>query len=57
MNLFFIIDEYSDAANGKGSGIISAIVMDAIRNPHTPRPNGEWIGGEAARQLGNLFLQ
>jgi len=31
--------------------------MDAIRNPHTPRPNGEWIGGEAARQLGNLFLQ
>ncbi len=51
MNLFFIIDEHSDAADDKGAKIMSDIVMNAIRNPYTPRPKGEWIGGEAARQL------
>jgi hypothetical protein len=26
------------------------IMKDAIRNPHKPRPQGEWIGGEVVRQ-------
>lgn len=51
MNLFFLIDEHSDVANDKGVRIMSNIVMDAIHNPYIPRPKGEWIGGEAARQL------
>jgi Delta6-protoilludene synthase len=50
MNLFFVIDEYSDVADGNGARVYADIVMDAIRNPHKPRPAGEWVGGEVARQ-------
>lgn len=50
MNLFFVIDEHSDVADGQGAREIADIVMDAIRNPLKPRPKGEWIGGEVARQ-------
>jgi hypothetical protein len=50
MNLFFVIDEYSDVADGYGAREQANIVMDALRNPHKPRPKGEWIGGEVARQ-------
>jgi len=50
MNLFFVIDEYSDIADGKGARVQADIIMDALRNPYKPRPSGEWIGGEVARQ-------
>ena len=51
MNLFFVIDEHTDVADGKTARIEADIVMDALRNPCPPRPAGEWIGGEVARQL------
>jgi Delta6-protoilludene synthase len=50
MNLFFVIDEHTDVADAKTARNQADIVMDALRNPHTPRPTGEWVGGEMARQ-------
>lgn len=50
MNLFFVIDEWSDVANAKETRKYADIVMDALRNPHKPRPAGEWVGGEVTRQ-------
>ncbi|KAK7020181.1 hypothetical protein VNI00_017829 [Paramarasmius palmivorus] len=51
MNLAFIIDEYSDVVDGNGALVYANIVMDAIRSPQKPRPAGEWVGGEIARQF------
>ncbi|THH19394.1 hypothetical protein EW146_g1751 [Bondarzewia mesenterica] len=50
MNLFFVIDEYSDVAGEAEVREQKNIIMDALCNPHKPRPRGEWIGGEVARQ-------
>lgn len=50
MNLFFVIDEHTDVASTQTVQRQADIVMDALRNPHTPRPENEWIGGEVARQ-------
>ncbi|KAK7041639.1 hypothetical protein VNI00_009244 [Paramarasmius palmivorus] len=51
MNFVFIIDEYSDVVDVNGARFYADIVMDAIRSPHKPRPAGEWVGGEIARQF------
>ncbi|KAI0298098.1 terpenoid synthase [Multifurca ochricompacta] len=51
MNLYFLFDEYSDLANEDEAQLMANIIMDALRNPHTPRPKGEWIGGEVTRQF------
>jgi hypothetical protein len=29
---------------------MARIIMDAMHNPCQPRPEGEWVGGEIARQ-------
>lgn len=50
MNLFFIIDEHSDVEEVRVVREMADIVMDALRYPHKPRPDGEWVGGEATRQ-------
>lgn len=50
MNLFFVIDEYTDVANESEAREMARIIMDAIHNPWRPRPGGEWVGGEIARQ-------
>jgi hypothetical protein len=50
MNLFFVIDEHTDVADIETARSQADIIMDAIRNPHTPRPEGEWIGGKLAQQ-------
>ncbi|KAK7053206.1 hypothetical protein VNI00_003825 [Paramarasmius palmivorus] len=51
MNLFFVVDEYTDVASAEEARRLVDIVMDALRNPDIPRPPGEWIGGEIARAL------
>lgn len=51
MNLFFVIDEHTDVADIETARAQADTVMDALRNPHKPRPQGEWIGGEVARQF------
>jgi Delta6-protoilludene synthase len=50
MNLFFVFDEYSDIEDEHTVRELSDIVMDALRNPDKPRPRGESIVGEIARQ-------
>lgn len=56
MNLFFIIDEHSDVEGEHFVRQMTNIIMDALRNPHKPRPTGEWVGGEATRQSVPLFV-
>ncbi|KAF8873986.1 isoprenoid synthase domain-containing protein [Infundibulicybe gibba] len=51
MNLFLLIDEYSDITDPSGVRQQADIIMDALHHPHTARPAGEWVGGEAARQF------
>ncbi|KAF9034651.1 terpenoid synthase [Hymenopellis radicata] len=51
MNLFFIIDEHSDVADNETARRQMDCVMDALRNSHKPRPDGEWIGGEVTRSF------
>jgi hypothetical protein len=50
MHFVFVFDEYSDKSAPSEVRKQKDAVMDAFRNPHTPRPKGEWIGGEVARQ-------
>jgi hypothetical protein len=50
MNLIFLYDAYSDVANEDVARVMADISMDALRNPHKPRPKDEWIGGEITRQ-------
>lgn len=49
MNLFFVIDEWSDVSDARETRYQADAIMDALRNPYKPRPKGEWIGGEVAR--------
>jgi hypothetical protein len=50
MALFFMYDEFTDKVDGDGARIYAKMVMDAIRNPHKDRPQGEPKLGEIARQ-------
>ena len=50
MALFFIYDEFTDKVDGDGARLYAEMVMDAIRNPHKERPQGEAKLGEIARQ-------
>jgi Delta6-protoilludene synthase len=54
MNVFFVIDEYTDLANGIETRYLADIVMDALWNPHKERPSGEWIGGQIVQESVNL---
>ncbi|KAI0062662.1 terpenoid synthase [Artomyces pyxidatus] len=57
MNMFFVFDEYSDVSPVEEVQIQADIIMDALRNPHTPRPDGEWVGGEVTRQFWELAIK
>jgi hypothetical protein len=50
MNLFYVIDEYTDVENEAVTKEMAGIVLDALHNPHKIRPEGECILGEIARQ-------
>ncbi|KAG2099849.1 terpenoid synthase [Suillus discolor] len=51
MNLFFILEEYTDMENEAVTRERVDIVLDALHNPHKIRPEGECIIGEIARQF------
>ncbi|KAG1796028.1 terpenoid synthase [Suillus plorans] len=51
MNLSFFIDECSDISEEDKFRQQKDAIMDALRHPHKPRPKGEWVGGEIARQF------
>ena len=50
MNLFYVYDEYTDIADGKGASEIRNIIMDALRDPQKPCPEGELLIGEMIRE-------
>jgi hypothetical protein len=50
MNVFFLLEEYTDNENGAVTKDMVDLVIDAIHNPHKIRPEGESILGEIARQ-------
>ena len=50
MNVVFVYDEYSDTSYEDEVQVMADVMMDALHNPHTPRPEGEWVGGEVTRQ-------
>ena len=50
MHLFFVIDEYTDVEIERAVQGMVNIVIDAMNNPQKPRPEGENILGEIARQ-------
>ncbi|KAF8987109.1 terpenoid synthase [Cyathus striatus] len=51
MNLVFLLDEWSEESNAAEAQHLGDTIMDALRNPHNIRPQGEWAGGELARQF------
>jgi len=57
MNMFFVYDEYSDVSHEDDVQVMADIIMDALRNPHKPRPEGEWVGGEVTRQFWELAIK
>lgn len=50
MNVFFLIDEYTDVEPAPRVREIVDICADALHNPSKPRPDGEVILGEVIRQ-------
>lgn len=50
MNLFYVYDEYTDVADANGADTIRNIIMDALRDPQKPRPEGELLIGEMTRK-------
>lgn len=50
MNLFFVFDEYTDGEDVETVQQLADIVMDALRHPHLPRPQGENVLGEITKQ-------
>jgi Delta6-protoilludene synthase len=51
MTLFYTFDEYSDVEDKAVTRQMADILMDAIRNPDKPRPQGECCLGEMTRQF------
>ncbi|KAK4445273.1 terpenoid synthase [Podospora aff. communis PSN243] len=51
MTLFYTFDEYSDVEDKAVTKQMADILMDAIRNPDKPRPQGECCLGEMTRQF------
>ena len=50
MNVYFLIDVYTDFQPAPAVREMVEIVIDALRNPDKPRPDGEIILGEITRQ-------
>ncbi|KAI9457980.1 terpenoid synthase [Lactarius psammicola] len=57
VDLLFFYDEFSDASHEDEVQAMANAMTDALRNPHTPRPKGEWVGGEVARQFWELAIK
>ncbi|KAG0706610.1 isoprenoid synthase domain-containing protein [Suillus ampliporus] len=57
MNVYFIVDEYTDIENAAVTKEMLDIVFDALQNPHKTRPEGECILGETVRQFWARAIQ
>lgn len=56
MNVFFTFDEYSDVSDEFETRRQADSMVDALRHPEKPRPEGEWVGGEVTRQYVAISL-
>ena len=50
MNVYFIVDEYTDVEAPPRVSEMVEVMIDALRNPDKPRPKGEVILGEVIKQ-------
>ena len=50
MNIFFLVEAYTDLEDAAVTKEIVDIIIDALHNPHKIRPEGECILGEITRQ-------
>ncbi|KAJ7834050.1 isoprenoid synthase domain-containing protein [Mycena olivaceomarginata] len=57
MNVFFVIDEYTDVESADVVREMVDIVIDAMNNPHKLRPKDEILLGEVTRQFWELALK
>jgi hypothetical protein len=55
LGVFFTLEVYTDNRDGPSVQTICDATMDAILHPDNPRPSGECVMGEIARQLVTLF--
>jgi hypothetical protein len=44
------MDEYSDVSKPSSVREHKNAIVDALNNPHKPRPEGEWVCREMMRQ-------
>ncbi|KAK0721855.1 terpenoid synthase [Lasiosphaeria miniovina] len=51
MTLFYAFDEYTDVAGETSTRQMADMLVDEVRNPDKPRPQGECLLGEMARQF------
>jgi len=51
MHVLFLVDEYTDVEPAHVVREMVDIVLDAMKNPHKPRPQDEVVLGEIARQF------
>ncbi|KAG2346537.1 terpenoid synthase [Suillus weaverae] len=57
MNVYFILDEYTDIENAEVTKEMVDIVLDALHDPHKTRPEGECILGEIVRRFWARAIQ
>ncbi|EJD53398.1 terpenoid synthase [Auricularia subglabra TFB-10046 SS5] len=57
MNLFFLIDEYTDRQPLDTVKTTCEIVLDALNNPEKPRPEGEILVGVVAKRFWQNAIQ
>ena len=50
MAVFYIYEDNTDKLDGDGARTCANVVMDALRNPHKERPQGESKLGDIVRQ-------
>ncbi|KAH9926487.1 terpenoid synthase [Fomitopsis serialis] len=51
MNVFFVLDEYTDVESAEEVREVVDIAINAMMNPDKPRPEGEVLVGELVRQF------
>ncbi|KAH8982765.1 isoprenoid synthase domain-containing protein [Lactarius hatsudake] len=57
MSLAIVYDELSSLSHEDEVQVMTKAVMGILLNPYTPRPQGEWVGVELARQSWELTIK
>ncbi|KAI9447578.1 terpenoid synthase [Lactarius indigo] len=57
MNLILVYDEYPSTSHEDDLQVMVSTMMGVLLNPYTPRPKGEWIGGEVTRQFWEFTIK